>query len=165
MAWRAASNSPCTKDMRLLHYSQTPLIAVRSTAQLPSAQHKPRGLWVSIEGENDWRSWCEGESFNLSGLDHTAEIRLRGDARILHIAGASALDAFTAEYGDSHEKQWRRAILWRNVAERYHGIIIAPYIWSRRLAEGCGWYYGWDCASGCIWDAASVEHVEALQCA
>jgi hypothetical protein len=25
--------------------------------------------------------------------------------------------------------------------------------------DNCGWYYGWDCASGCIWDSAAVERV------
>lgn len=27
-----------------------------------------------------------------------------------------------------------------------------------RLDNRCTWYYGWDCASGCIWDKDAIEH-------
>lgn len=55
-------------------------------------------------------------------------------------------------------------INWPMVADRYQGIVIAPYLWSRRMDGGL-WYYGWDCASGCIWDAAAVASVTARQAA
>ena len=51
---------------RLLHYSSKPITAVYSVSQGPGLEHhrydKPRGLWLSVEGEDDWRSWCEAES-------------------------------------------------------------------------------------------------------
>ena len=47
---------------------------------------------------------------------------------------------------------------WARVGEAYPGIIIAPYIWSRRL-DGPMWYYGWDCASGCVWDPSVVRSI------
>jgi hypothetical protein len=27
------------------------------------------------------------------------------------------------------------------------------------LRMGLMWYYGWDCASGCIWDTSVIERV------
>ena len=53
--------------------------------------------------------------------------------------------------------------IWPGVAaEGWAGIEIAPYIWARRLDGPARWYYGWDAASGCIWDptAAAVELTE-----
>ena len=51
---------------------------------------------------------------------------------------------------------------WPKVAERYDGIIIAPYQWSRRL-DGPMWYYGWDCASGCVWRARAVLELKSME--
>jgi hypothetical protein len=53
----------------------------------------------------------------------------------------------------------RFEIEWRKVAERFDGIIIAPYIWQRRLDLESSWYYSWDCASGCIWNASAVREI------
>jgi len=36
------------------------------------------------------------------------------------------------------------------VSKEYDGIEIAPYQWDARLS--LIWYYGWDVASGCIWN-------------
>ena len=33
---------------------------------------------------------------------------------------------------------------------------------ARRLDMETRWYYGWDCASGCVWDASAVQSVEPL---
>lgn len=40
---------------------------------------------------------------------------------------------------------------WKAVAKEYDGIEIDPYQYERRFSEGFLWYYGWDCASGCVW--------------
>ncbi len=52
---------------------------------------------------------------------------------------------------------------WIKVAKQYAGLIIAPYQWGYRLEPGTHWYYGWDCASGCIWDASVIERIEAIE--
>jgi len=48
---------------------------------------------------------------------------------------------------------------WEAVAKRYTGIEIEPYNWERRnsgpnnnYSMSMLWYYGWDCASGCVWE-------------
>ncbi len=46
---------------------------------------------------------------------------------------------------------------WDKVKDKYQGIIIAPYQWECRLALETCWYYGWDCASGCIWDLDCIK--------
>ena len=46
---------------------------------------------------------------------------------------------------------------WHAVAQAYAGIEIAPYCWSLRFEYEFLWYYGWDCASGCVWELSAVR--------
>ena len=50
----------------------------------------------------------------------------------------------------------------QNSTSDYQGIIIAPYLWTRRHHESTGWYYSWDCASGVIWDARAIAELKPL---
>lgn len=153
--------------LRLLHYSKFPFFGVNSSPQrlvdyLPPSG-KPRGLWVSVEGEDDWAQWCQKENFPLGNFVY--EIELAPKANLLFIRNAIELDLFTQNYGKLHPSKIAheiRAIQWSSVARDYQGIIIAPYIWSRRLTQHTFWYYGWDCASGCIWDAQAIESITLI---
>ncbi len=49
---------------------------------------------------------------------------------------------------------------WPAVAEEATGIEICPFLY--RAAGGLDWYYPWDVASGCTWDADTVIGVEEL---
>lgn len=140
---------------RLIHYSDTPLLTVHSVQQEPSYV-KPRGLWVSVEGSDDWKEWCMGEEFRLDHLASPHEIILAPTANILRLTNVAELDDFDEHWGVGDDSVMA-AIDWVSVAQSYQGIIIAPYIWERRLE--LMWYYGWDCASGCIWDASAIEHI------
>lgn len=141
--------------MRLLHYSLSPLGELRDRNLELSISDKPYGLWVSVEGEDDWPSWCRSENFRIEALATVSEIVLSEDDNLLRLASAQEIDWFTKEY--RHPPPFSlpfpstRYIDWPAVARRYDGIIIAPYIWERGLHGGADWYYGWDCASGCIW--------------
>jgi len=149
--------------MRLLHYAKAPVTSVYSTEQreVDSVYGKPRGLWVSADDfEDNWRHWCEAEDFRLECLTHVHEVDLAADAEILRMASAYELDAFTREFQQGEGRQLR--INWPTVATRWQGVIIAPYIWERRLHGGYSWYYGWDCASGCIWDARAVASIRLV---
>lgn len=153
--------------MKLIHYSDRPLRVVESRKQEskktwgPCA--KPNGLWVSAEGviadDWDWKRWCEAESFRLERLTYATEIHLKPDADILRINNLGDFGALEEAFGlpDSRSK----GINWERVANLWQGIIIAPYQWERRLS-GSSWYYPWDCASGCIWDADAVTFVELV---
>jgi len=153
--------------MKLIHYSAEPLTEVHSVEQIPtfSGFMKPRGLWLSVESENKdgWLEWCEGEQFNLDSFAHATQLFLRDDANILHIPSAIELFAFHKSFAADLCQDFRmQGIDWEMVASKYQGIIIAPYIWSMRLNDKLMWYYGWDCASGCIWDASAIERLEQL---
>jgi hypothetical protein len=113
--------------------------------------HKPRGFWVSDDADEcNWRSWCESEEFGC-GPKFAHEIYLHPSARILIIGTNEEFDAFNAEYGVRDISEY---IAWDRVCAEYQGIIITPYLYERRF--GPLWYYTWDCASGCIWDADAI---------
>ena len=146
-------------EMRLLHYSKVPLV-LRPVDPSIAPNGKPVGLWVSVEGEDDWKSWCKSEDFSIDSLVCASEIVLASEANILTLTNAFDIDLFTEQYGKSCEwSSRRRSIDWLKVAEEYQGIIIAPYVWERRLSDHTFWYYGWDCASGCIWDIKAIQSV------
>lgn len=164
-------NAPLPDENRLSlsHFSKKPLGEIRSVEQkfeddnYHSAYEKPRGLWVSVDGEDDWASWCRSESFGIGELRY--RIHVAPEPRLLILPTPFDLDLFTERYG----REYRRTsysdtyIDWPAVAADYSGIIIAPYHWSRRMADHTRWYYGWDCASGCIWNADAIARVEEYQ--
>ena len=152
-----------------MHYSPSPLTCVHSTQQNADydlhAFNKPKGLWLSVEGEDDWKAWCESEQFMTARLKYIHEIQLHDDADIIRLTCRKDMEQFTKRYGRKSEFARRfsfdeRAIQWTRVANEHQGIIIAPYIWSARLE--LNWYYGWDCASGCIWDSNAVNTITPL---
>ena len=153
--------------MLLRHYSAEPLGAIRSTDQNGHRRFKPVGLWVSEDStEYGWRDWCEGEQWGLARLKYASDIVLRPDAAILILSTPLMIEDFTREYGKQEPFKFEgrsipncTQVFWERVAEKYQGIIIAPYCWELRLEAGFDWYYGWDCASGCIWDADAIESV------
>jgi hypothetical protein len=152
----------------LIHYSKEPLLKVESVpikAHRPS--HKPSGLWVSVEGPDDWKTWCQAENFNLDRLALAHRIELSDHAQILRIVDSAGIDRLTREYALRHfpgseffaAGEFTYAMDWKRLARLWNGIIIAPYIWERRLEGGSDWYYAWDCASGCIWNASAVKNI------
>jgi hypothetical protein len=144
----------------LIHYSKKPIekILSRPGARMTKGLIlKPCGLWVSIG--DAWRQWCIEEEYNTKALVCATEIILMPDAKILHLHTAKQIDMFTSDYSmldGLHNIDWDR------IAMQYQGIIIAPYCWQRRLTDHTLWYYGWDCASGCIWDAAAISSFRQL---
>jgi|SRR5882672_5015504 len=153
-------------EERLIHYSAKPLTQAssrdqkRSPAEWDSTFWKPRGLWVSVEGEDDWKQWCEAEQFSLNCFEHATQIILTPNANILRLTTPQELKTFSAQHSFNPYPEVSlhslRGINWEDVAAQHQGIIIAPYHWSCRLNNDVFWYYGWDCASGCIWDASAI---------
>lgn len=148
--------------MLLSHYSAKKLGAITDgDPRRRGGAYKPRGLWVSADGADDWPAWCRSEGLDAGALRY--RINLAGDAKVLRIESVAALDAFDDRYGcSSYPGSRTGSIDWPAVAETYDGIIIAPYQWERRLSDKAGWYYGWDCASGVIWKARAIASVEFL---
>jgi len=149
-------------DRYLVHFSDRPLVRAYSVQQ-SSPSDKPCGLWVSVEGGSDgWSDWCLIESFYLNCLMLAHAVQLRDDANILMVKSESELDSFTEAF-IVDGMAWHRGINWGDVAARYSGIIISPYLWKRRLTDHTFWYYGWDCASGCIWDAGAIASISLIE--
>jgi hypothetical protein len=145
--------------LTLSHYTRAETVDPISITQSGRLDHKPRGLWVSVDGPDDWPAWCRDEMPGAIGSNHL-RVTMHDDARILHLSGKSDLVEFTTRYG---QQAWPGAhsnwIQWADVARDHQGIIIAPYCWPARLDPDTYWYYSWDCASGCIWDAAAIAKV------
>lgn len=150
--------------MNLIHYSPRLL----SKATLISKEQdensylfgKPRGLWVSVQGEYDWAEWCQGEGFSISPMAY--QIKLKKDAEILYLTSPAEMEEFQEKFGRRGTPFFieRWVIDWTRVASKYQGIIIAPYHWECRLKMD--WYYGWDCQSGCIWDRSAIQSVQRM---
>jgi hypothetical protein len=151
--------------MEFSHYSHIPF-EFDNTRTYDQEDHrggygKPRGFWLSVDGEADWKEWCESNEWRLDGLAHRVAFTVSPDADVRVITSVEELREFHDEYSrDSLHPALHRMIDWAAVAERYDGIIIAPYLWSIRLDHHLFWYYGWDCASGCFWNLKVIEPVK-----
>lgn len=151
--------------MRLIHYSPNPFTLERRAVQQDDPRNftmKPRGLWVSVDD-----AWYVAalEMFGDDNLKHASLITLSPEARILYLKTVGDIDHFTEQYTIDADERFQilgRAIDWPTVAKEYQGIVIAPYQFRRRLTPHTFWYYGWDCASGCIWDVDAIATVEPL---
>ena len=141
--------------MDLRHYAAAPVtIADRTPNQ--STTGKPEGLWVSV-GE-EWLDWCRSEEFRTESDWYEHWVTVADDANLMQLSSKQDLDRFTADYGVQIDPRFlSRFIDWTRVASEYDGIIIAPYQYGRRLTPHTHWYYGWDIASGCIWNSAVVK--------
>jgi len=160
--------------MELIHYAAEPVVFNRGRLYEqgePRAFMKPRGFWVSVTGDDDWPSWCHDEGFALGQLAVPHAVELAAGNDVLHLRTPGDIDWFHAAYSVETEdarlmRGWNLfheyvrgswPVDWHRVAGEYDGLIIAPYQYSRRF--GPGWYYGWDCASGCVWNLDAIESV------
>jgi len=159
--------------MKLIHYSSQEVTKVHAGVE---RQHpfKPHGLWVSDDDcEDNWHAWCMSKKFNLGTLTHVHSVEMTPGANVRILSSAAELEQFTEtfrrsdmgkfppSYGDNRRNIF--IIDWDLVRAKYDGLIITPYIWSKRLE--LLWYYGWDCASGCIWnpDVVGIRLIEVRE--
>lgn len=163
-------------ELVLEHYTGEPLVFDRDRVydqREPRGFGKPVGFWVSVAGEDDWPAWCRSEEFCVGNLANCSRITLAEDANILLVSSPGALDEFHREFsiedrnfpplpernaGDRDFNRRQRPVDWSLVIERWQGVVFAPYLWSMRF-DGPSFYYGLDCASGCIWDLDAIESV------
>ena len=153
-----------TEVPALIHYSPSRLKQPKAVPQPTEPFFKPRGLWLSVEDGEGWWEWCDGEAWGTDRFGHEAVITLADDANVLRLCSPTDIYRFTEEY--LRQPDWRpqyaltHYIDWRAVAEKHDGIIIAPYQFVCRLNDRCGWYYAWDCSSGCIWEPRAIASIE-----
>ncbi len=166
--------------MEYYHWASDP-VKLRKMSYLQSGHPKPNGLWFDVD--EDWKQWCEAEQFRPETFRYRHTVTILDASRILFLRGAKDIDAFTRKYarnlfssiqllqssndidafthqyghnlfGDI-QQQFSNYIAWGEVAEKHSGIIIAPY--SRARSQAYLWYYGWGCASGCVWDTRVIR--------
>lgn len=155
------------RNCGLVHYSDTPVRLDRSRRYPQSDREithgKPYGLWVSVPGDDDWPSWCAREDYAIDRLATAHQVTLRSRAEVLQIRDVTSFDRFAEEFSIDDPGPFARAELvidWVEVAGHYDGIVIAPYRWDRRSEHR--WYWGWDVASGCIWNLDAIDEFEAI---
>lgn len=150
-------------DLILEHYTAEPVQMVpRDYSQTFGHMDfmKPEGLWVSVTGEYDWPSWCRAVGVHLDRIKFRHRVHLVPDANVRLIKGGLELEAFHNEFKHQiHPAVESQGIDWQRVSGYHDGIVIAPYLWSHRLGWHL-WYYGWDCASGCIWNSRAIERID-----
>ena len=166
--------------MDYYHWASKP-VKLRRKKYRQSGQPKPNGLWFDVNG--DWKRWCGATDFRPETFRYRHKVTILDTSRIIFLRRAKDIDAFTRRYArnlsgniqllQSTEendafarrygrdlfgdilRQFSNYIMWGEVAEKHSGIIIAPY--SRARSETYLWYYGWSCASGCIWDTSAIR--------
>ena len=148
--------------MKLQHFSKDiiTITEVHATPQKTEAvpYQKPHGLWVSDEDdEMSWTEWVTGEELNWNEGKFIHDVELADDANVLYLSTDAELREFSRKW--SVDYHGMNAIPWNLIAREWHGVLITPYIWSCRLDMETDWYYGWDCASGCIWDPRAIKSI------
>ena len=152
--------------LSLSHYSNAETLVPHSTfadKDRWTRHDKPTGLWVSVDGPDDWAAWNESEQFRDTSQQNQFRVTLAEDANVLMLDSDDAILKFTDEYVALELGYGTYAVDWRAVASRYQGIIVAPYQWGLRYAQEARWYGGWDCASGCLWDASAISTVSLVR--
>jgi hypothetical protein len=166
--------------MTYYHWAPDP-VRLRKMSYPQSGHPKPNGLWFDVNEE--WRRWCEAVQFRIENLQYRHTVTILDTSRILFLRKGKDIDVFTRQYGhdfsgriqllqsakDSDvfarqygrdlfgdvQKQFSNYIMWGEVAEKHSGIIINPY--SRARSRTYLWYYGWNCAGGCVWDPSVIR--------
>ena len=127
--------------------------------QYDHADNKPIGLWYSVgpswivcltdEYKNEDDPWAKKR---ITWMTHVYRLSLR-KSTMCCINTEEQFDSFTNEYATKDQKR----IKWGEVAKKWHGIEI-KYLHNRAY----GWYHGWDCSSGCIWNRKAVKSVQTV---
>lgn len=150
------------EEINLSHYSHNDTLEPYSQEQKPQSERKPRGLWISVEGEYGWKEWGTDNEYGC--FDYRFEVELVAGHNVLI---TDDLLGFHATYrrapfpGREYPIEY---ISWVDVADEYQGIIIPTYHFEFRFDTRVSyWYYGWDCACGCIWDATAIASVSLAE--
>jgi len=121
--------------------------------------YKPKGLWYGFG--NSWFNFLKWDAPKWFKNYNHIHILKPNQNNILSISSIEELSNFTNNYKIKNEFDWN-LIDWKKVSQYYSGIEINPYIYKARLDKNFGWYYGWDIASGCIWNNNAIKSIELI---
>jgi hypothetical protein len=166
--------------MTYYHWASDP-VKLRGMSYAQSGHPKPNGLWFDVNGS--WKRWCEAVQFRPEDLRCRHTVTILDASRVLFLRNEKDIDVFMRQYGhdisgniqplqssedlDAFARQYgsdlfadilgqfSNYIMWGEVVEKHSGIIIDPYFRAR--SRTYLWYYGWNCAGGCIWDTSVVR--------
>jgi len=165
-------------DKWRVHSSARPLEKMLARSQTADPMRggigKPYGLWYGF-GES-WLEWVEEHLSDLALVRNKYLYRLEVDpTRILTVVDLPAFhEEFKGEMfpgssrvfrdmGEPVGDLFKDGIDWAKVARKWGGIEFPVYLWRYRLDYRFRWYYGWDCASGCIWEPAALLSFKAIE--
>jgi hypothetical protein len=166
--------------MKYHHWASDPVI-LRKRRYLQGGHPKPNGLWFDVN--DDWKRWCKATQFRPESFRYRHTVTILDRSRILFLQSAKDIDEFTQKYGHNisgHvqlrqsagdmdaftcgygqdlfadiQKAFTNYIMWGEVAKKHSGIVIFPY--SAERSQTYIWYWGWNCASGCVWDTSVIR--------
>ena len=142
--------STITSDMRI-HMSKNPIYKLEQKDYNQSYGSKPNGLWYGFGKE--WLDWIDSEMPEWKG-EHIYKVNVN-TSNILQIKDYLEIENFTKEYLRRVQTLPSTFFIdWNRISLKYDGIEINPYMWKYR--HELLWYYGWDIASGCVWNLDKV---------
>ena len=125
---------------------------------------KPKGLWYQID--DSWEEWCKYNMPKWLGTSSRGAYKTNIEidkTNVLVIKTLEEFDNFHNKYRALNTSLFHSCnINWERVSEEYDGIEISDYFYERRLENWCSWYYGWDIASGCIWNTNIIKVIGKL---
>ncbi|HIL97579.1 MAG TPA: hypothetical protein EYG51_16950 [Pseudomonadales bacterium] len=150
---------PIGPDRRVF-ISREPFGSFRNAAQPPAvlSMQKPEGLWYGCGS-----SWIDFVRTEMSGtIEEVGYLyEIVPSSAVLRIRDDDEFQQFERDFASPElDMIGQKIIDWPMVAATYAGIEICPYNPRRRTKSM--WYYGWDVASGCIWDSSGIAGAPIL---
>jgi hypothetical protein len=146
------------KPEQKVFISKEPYTDFRNVRQVrPRTPHqKPAGLWYGCG--DSWIEWLRSDMPEwLEESTYLYEIKLGSD--VLQISNDEEFQKLEDDF-QVFAPYGQKAMGWELIQNNgYSGIEICPY---NHAGRGSNWYYGWDVASGCIWNSRGIIEVTLL---
>lgn len=134
-----------------IHMSKTPMTLMKKS-YTQDIEMKPNGFWYGFG--QAWIQWTKTEMPEWTGKYIYEVVIEKGN--VLKIDTYEKLLQFNEEFSTANIPGIT-VIDWKKVASQYDGIEIVPYQTKARNNYDLLWYFGWDVASGCIWNLDNVS--------